>query len=89
MKHVSLFEIITAYTNSTEVNYFFAFFQSSISTEIMNVGKVTIEQEAFSKLYSSSFKHVKKLQLFEKSFDFKHQNSVGRHGPVTVVNIYF
>ncbi|KAG5884567.1 hypothetical protein JTB14_006593 [Gonioctena quinquepunctata] len=59
---------------------------SSVSTDIFDVLEVTIEQEAFSKLYNSTFKNVKKLILQEKSFDFKNQGHLGRHGPVTVIS---
>nr|CAI5856264.1 unnamed protein product [Callosobruchus analis] len=64
----------------------FELVSSSITTEIVNISYVTIEGWAFSKLYSSTFKNVRVLYLYERSFDFKNQGTYGRHGPVTIIS---
>ncbi|CAG9818961.1 unnamed protein product [Phaedon cochleariae] len=63
----------------------FEYIQSSVSTELFDIGYITIEQAAFSKLYNSTFKNVREIKFHEKSFDFKNQGNIGRHGPVTVI----
>lgn len=55
--------------------------------EVTDVMYVTIEPSAFSKLSSSTFKNVIRIGLDERSFDFKNQGNIGRHGPITTVSI--
>ncbi|KAJ8975743.1 hypothetical protein NQ317_015365 [Molorchus minor] len=64
----------------------FEYIQSSVSIEIISTNFVTIQQAAFSKLYNSTFKDIKRMTLSEGSFDFKNQGNIGKHGPVTVIS---
>ncbi|XP_050514618.1 uncharacterized protein LOC126889924 isoform X1 [Diabrotica virgifera virgifera] len=63
----------------------FEYLQSSVSIEVFNVHYVSVEPAAFSKLDNSTFKNVKLLKLYERSFDFKNQKTIASYGPVTVI----
>ncbi|CAH0546550.1 unnamed protein product [Brassicogethes aeneus] len=56
-----------------------------IDADIKRVKRVSLGKCAFSKLNTSKFKSIGKLELSESTFEFKNQGNIGRHGPVTSI----